>query len=98
MLTRMICLPNCVAIFTALLLFSISFCCCCCATVATGCDPHREFLCDNGWCIVNSERCNDVDDCGDASDERDCDVSWMTTEASDDVTSAPADADVDGDG
>ncbi|KII70460.1 Suppressor of tumorigenicity 14 protein [Thelohanellus kitauei] len=31
-----------------------------------------EFQCSNRKCILNKYRCNDVDDCGDGSDEGEC--------------------------
>ena len=31
-----------------------------------------RFACDNGRCVANASKCDGVDDCGDASDERGC--------------------------
>ena len=31
-----------------------------------------RFTCDNGRCVTNASKCDGVDDCGDASDERGC--------------------------
>ena len=36
-----------------------------------------RFACDNGRCIYNGFRCDRIDDCGDASDERDCGMHFM---------------------
>ncbi|XP_049268925.1 MAM and LDL-receptor class A domain-containing protein 1 [Rhipicephalus sanguineus] len=33
---------------------------------------EMQFRCSNGACVMNYERCNYVDDCGDNSDEMDC--------------------------
>ena len=38
----------------------------------TGCNAEGEFTCDNGQCIKMEERCNQVPDCRDKSDEREC--------------------------
>ena len=40
----------------------------------TGCKEEGEFTCDNGQCIEMEERCNQVPDCRDESDERQCKV------------------------
>lgn len=37
------------------------------------CSSDHEFRCGNGACVLKYFRCNYVDDCGDNSDERDCD-------------------------
>ncbi|XP_059507786.1 low-density lipoprotein receptor-related protein 3 isoform X1 [Stegostoma tigrinum] len=37
----------------------------------SSCKPD-EFLCGNGKCILSTWRCNDMDECGDNSDEQDC--------------------------
>ena len=36
----------------------------------TGCKEHGEFTCDNGHCIQMEERCNQLVDCQDGSDEK----------------------------
>ena len=38
----------------------------------TGCKEHGEFTCDNGHCIQMEERCNQLVDCQDGSDEKGC--------------------------
>ena len=38
----------------------------------TGCKETGEFTCDDGQCITMEERCNQVPDCRDKSDERGC--------------------------
>ena len=38
----------------------------------TGCDQGGEFTCDDGQCVKMLERCNQVPDCRDESDERKC--------------------------
>ena len=38
----------------------------------TGCKEEGEFTCDDGQCIEMEERCNQVPDCRDKSDERQC--------------------------
>ena len=38
----------------------------------TRCNPERLFTCDDGQCIEIEERCNQVPDCRDESDERGC--------------------------
>ena len=40
----------------------------------TGCNKEGEFTCDNGECVLMEERCNQVPDCRDESDERGCKV------------------------
>ena len=40
----------------------------------TGCNPEGEFTCDNGQCVKMEERCNQVPDCKDESDEKGCQV------------------------
>ena len=30
------------------------------------------FLCQNGACVMNSSRCDGINNCGDASDEAEC--------------------------
>ncbi|KAH6923408.1 hypothetical protein HPB50_001047 [Hyalomma asiaticum] len=37
-----------------------------------GSPPDAQFLCDNGRCIDNRWRCDERDNCGDASDEKAC--------------------------
>merc|ERR1712212_1360321 len=38
----------------------------------TGCKEEGEFTCNDGQCIKMEERCNQVPDCRDESDERGC--------------------------
>ena len=38
----------------------------------TGCDQSTEFTCNDGQCIEMEERCNQVPDCRDKSDEKQC--------------------------
>ena len=38
----------------------------------TGCNPVGEFTCDDGQCVKMEERCNQVPDCRDKSDETGC--------------------------
>ena len=38
----------------------------------TGCKEDGEFTCDDGQCVTMEERCNQVPDCRDKSDERGC--------------------------
>ena len=40
----------------------------------TGCNPDGEFTCDDGQCVKMEERCNQVPDCRDESDEKGCKV------------------------
>ena len=40
----------------------------------SGCKGEGEFTCDDGQCIKMEERCNQVPDCRDESDERECKV------------------------
>jgi len=43
-----------------------------CATDNCAASDITPIQCDNGQCVSQSQLCNDVDDCGDNSDERDC--------------------------
>jgi hypothetical protein len=36
------------------------------------CSGSEYFLCDNGACVPRVERCDEHDDCGDATDEENC--------------------------
>ena len=38
----------------------------------SGCDPEGEFTCNNGQCVTMEERCDQIPDCRDKSDEREC--------------------------
>ena len=38
----------------------------------SGCNPDREFTCDDGQCVNMEERCNQIPNCRDESDELDC--------------------------
>ena len=40
-------------------------------TVQRACFPH-EFTCTNGECVLIAFKCDDIDDCGDSSDEDNC--------------------------
>ena len=40
----------------------------------SGCNPEGEFTCADGQCIKMEERCNQVPDCRDKSDERQCQI------------------------
>ena len=40
----------------------------------TGCKEEGEFTCDDGQCIKIEERCNQVPDCRDKSDENECNL------------------------
>jgi hypothetical protein len=40
----------------------------------TGCDQEAEFTCADGQCVTMEERCNQLMDCKDESDEKDCRV------------------------
>ena len=35
------------------------------------------FVCDNGECIEDAYRCNDIDNCGDNSDEDRCGMTMI---------------------
>ena len=39
----------------------------------SSCSPSN-FTCNNGKCLDRNDRCNNVDDCGDNSDENDCGI------------------------
>ena len=39
--------------------------------IHTNCSSE-EFTCNNGKCVDSSQKCNNVNDCRDNSDERDC--------------------------
>ena len=41
-----------------------------------GCQPN-EFQCDNNQCVGKAWICDSDDDCGDGSDERNCDGPCM---------------------
>ena len=38
----------------------------------TGCNPDGDFTCDDGQCVTMEERCNQIPNCRDESDEADC--------------------------
>ena len=38
----------------------------------SGCNPEGEFTCDDGQCVTMEERCDQVPDCRDDSDEMGC--------------------------
>ena len=38
----------------------------------SGCNPEGEFTCNDGQCVVMEERCNQIVNCRDKSDERGC--------------------------
>ena len=40
--------------------------------VSTECSEDDKFRCQNGLCLDLARMCNNVDDCGDRSDEDDC--------------------------
>ena len=42
-----------------------------CTGPSTSCQSQELFRCDNGRCINEKDRCNDVNNCGDNSDEKD---------------------------
>ncbi|XP_067905117.1 low-density lipoprotein receptor-related protein 3 isoform X2 [Heterodontus francisci] len=42
--------------------------------LAQGSCKSDEFLCENGKCILSAWRCNKMDECGDNSDEQECQV------------------------
>ena len=35
---------------------------------------HSEFTCNNGRCVDERGRCDNIDDCGDSSDENNCGI------------------------
>ncbi|XP_070382708.1 uncharacterized protein [Dermacentor albipictus] len=43
-----------------------------CTTAGSASPPDAQFLCDNGRCIDARWRCDNRDNCGDASDEKGC--------------------------
>lgn len=49
------------------------------------CSPSA-FTCNNKHCILPEWRCDDIDDCGDGSDELDCPTKIPTTCSTDDFT------------
>ena len=59
-----------ISIFTATCQFVTS----CCAAPPGECSGPHKFQCDNanGICEVIDYRCDSYDDCGDASDEKNC--------------------------
>ena len=38
----------------------------------TGCNPEGQFTCDDGQCVTMEQRCNQIPNCRDKSDEVDC--------------------------
>ena len=38
------------------------------------CDPDAEFTCDDGTCISIDERCDEISNCLDGSDEDRCEI------------------------
>ena len=40
----------------------------------TGCNATGQFTCDDGQCVTMNQRCNQLPDCRDRSDERNCEV------------------------
>ena len=40
----------------------------------SGCSFIQDYTCDNGKCINKYQRCDDVVNCDDGSDEENCDV------------------------
>ena len=38
----------------------------------SGCNPEGEFTCDDGQCVTMEERCNQIPNCRDGSDELEC--------------------------
>ena len=40
----------------------------------TGCSDQEQFTCDNGDCVSMGKRCDQIPDCRDKSDERQCNV------------------------
>ena len=38
----------------------------------SGCNPEGEFTCDDGQCVTMEQRCNQIPNCRDESDEVDC--------------------------
>ena len=60
------------------------------STPSNYCKGSREFLCDNGRCILSGWRCDYWDDCGDSSDERGCYITVTGTTETYTTDSAPA--------
>merc|ERR1712141_975700 len=66
---------NCNMKTTILFLVLLSFVAVGFAETNEECDDS-EFQCNTGECITSSWKCDYYDDCGDNSDEQDCDDSW----------------------
>ena len=45
----------------------------------SGCDKS-EFTCDDGKCLEMSQRCNNIEDCDDVSDEKNCRTVYVDPE------------------
>ncbi|KAL5263554.1 hypothetical protein ACHWQZ_G008804 [Mnemiopsis leidyi] len=55
------------------------------AVASRGLYVNDIFPCDNGQCVTLDKVCNNVNDCGDRSDERNCSNLWHCVESGEDI-------------